>query len=78
MKYEDTHTSRTTNDDVLLATPELMRLIRCSCDSQEPCSKVWCGCTSVNMYNACIVHVKEAKLVHDEANDHTNIFNWAI
>ena len=62
-------------DNVALAPPEILKLIKCSCDSETPCRTKRCGCVSsglpstvfcVCMLNDCLNANKKVKEDEDD------------
>ena len=42
-------TPTTVPDNVLLAPDDILKMIKCSCDSATPCNSRRCGCQNANM-----------------------------
>ena len=53
----------TVPEGALLAPVQLLKLIRCSCESDTPCKTRWCGCRVATWHAPFSVHVKETKNV---------------
>jgi hypothetical protein len=57
---------KTFGEDIMLAPPDILKLMKCSCFSQDPCRTRRCGCTRANIPCTVFCACEEGSLCCNE------------